>query len=174
MKRVCGAPQSLLLHDKNQKNWVFLTSVVYTFWNTRDATLSVFVFISTQMNVYTNVGSRTSSTTTSSIWSSNPTISSRHILFWIRINSRYCVLLYLLWNLCNNHPFLGDVILPVSFLVALSKKKLKKVFRAGGVTCSVQTWEMLSDRYNSHDFHRLEMCTWSAQNINSIRKSDRY
>ncbi len=89
---------------------VSLTRFVYTFSNTRGATLSLFVFIPTQMNVYTNVGSRTSTTTTSSIWSYSPTISSRHILFCIRINSWYSVVLYLRWNLCNNHPFLGDTV----------------------------------------------------------------
>ena len=59
-------------------------------------------------------GSRTStmssSTTTSSIWSSRHTISSRYILCRVYINSCYSVVLYLLWNLCNNHPFLGDTI----------------------------------------------------------------
>ena len=106
-------------------------------WNT---TVSLFVFISTQTNVHTNrdmlftrrlhsLGvwpaisfqvaikdtkqghhTRTSRTTTSSIWSSSVTISSRHILIYIHTKSSYGVVLYPLWNLCNNHPFLGDTV----------------------------------------------------------------
>ena len=72
-----GAPQSLLFHDQNFKNRVRDTSVVCTLWNIRSATISVFVFISTQMNVYTHTGSRTSRTTTTS--TSNATTSDSDI-----------------------------------------------------------------------------------------------
>ena len=82
----------------------------------------VHVFILTEINVYTQTGSRTSRITISWIRSSSATITStcsaspqytktsRHMLPWIRIKSSYVIVLYLFWNLSNNHPFLGDVI----------------------------------------------------------------
>ncbi len=64
-------------------------------------------YFNTNKCIYTQgKHSRTSRTTTSSWWSSSGTSSSRYILLCIRIKSCYSVVLYLLWNLCNNHPFL--------------------------------------------------------------------
>jgi hypothetical protein len=71
------------LHQ-NPKSLSSRTSIVYTFSRIQSAAVSLFVFISTQTNVYT--------------------------LLCIRIKSCYSVVLYLLWNLCNNHPFLGDTV----------------------------------------------------------------
>ena len=69
-----------------------------------------FLFQHKQMYIHTGEHSRTSRPTSSSWWSSRGTSSSRYRLLCIRIKSCYSVVLYLLWNLCNNHPFLGDTV----------------------------------------------------------------
>jgi hypothetical protein len=69
--------------------------------------------------------SRTSRTTTSCWWSSSGHRSSRYILLCIRIKSCYSVVLYLLWNLCNNHPFLDP---SSSVSCPFLKKKICSVF----------------------------------------------
>ena len=103
--------------------------------------------------------SRTSRTTTSDIWSSSANISSRYILFWIRINScYYCALLLLPWVLFEICIFSFSI--PSSFLVPSKiNKKLFSVFlfHTTGVLKRDKCW--VTDAKVMTFAASLEMCT---------------
>jgi hypothetical protein len=103
---------------QNLKNRASPTIIVCTFSIIRIATVSLIVFISTQTNVYTlfqhkqmyiHTGSRSKNvqnylyTTTSSMWSSSGTISSRNILFFTYALSLPIVLFSTSFKLKSSH-----------------------------------------------------------------------
>ena len=106
------------LTHKSKKSVLPHQHRLHVFNHTKRGCFPFRFYFNTNKCIYTRgKHSRTSRTSTSSWWSSSGTSSSRYILLCIRIKSSYSVVLYLLWNLCNNHPFLGDTVV---FQVTLS------------------------------------------------------
>jgi hypothetical protein len=132
---------------KNPKSRSSRTSIVYTFSIIQSAAASLFVFISTQTNVYTHRENIQLSSTSPAL-TTDSDIND--------VSMYYCTLLLLPWVLCE------ICILSSLFHVpswSVSYPFIKKKMFWFCVTQGSRHYEMLSDRCKSHDFRSLEMCT---------------